>query len=60
MNPKLIAHGISSLTAALSTLNLSISPQGAAVEIAVAVSLVDCLLAFLKGLRPKSTLRGCD
>lgn len=43
-------HGIQSLSATLSTLNLNIGSHGAEVDIAVALGLVDCLLTFLKGL----------
>lgn len=47
-----INDGVQSLSTTLSTLNLNIGSHGAEVDIAVAVGLVDCLLAFLKGLRP--------
>ena len=48
-----IHHGIQSLSVTLSTLNLNIGSHGAEVDIAVALGLVDCLLMFLQGLRPK-------
>lgn len=44
-----IHHGIQSLSTTLSTLNLNIGSDGAEVDIAVALGLVDCLLMFLKG-----------
>lgn len=45
-------HGIQSLSATLSTLNLNIGSHGAEVDIAVALGLVDCLLTFLKEPMP--------
>lgn len=47
-----IHHGIQSLSATLAKLNLNIGSHGAEVDIAVALGMVDCLLMFLKGLRP--------
>ena len=47
-----IHHGIQTLSATLSTLNLNIGSHGAEVDIAIALGLVDCLLMFLKGLHP--------
>ena len=46
-----IQHGIQSLSATLSTLNLNIGSHGAEVDVSVALGMVDCLIMFLKGSR---------
>ena len=46
--PDLIRHGIRSLSAALCSLNLNISSQGADLDISIAKDMVECLEAFLK------------
>ncbi|KAL6717000.1 hypothetical protein ACLMJK_004914 [Lecanora helva] len=47
-------HGIRSLTLALTNLNFCIGPNGSAIDIVVATSLIRCLLQFLEGIKDLS------